>query len=340
MLIDQFSDDRHAVLLQLAQEHPRAIEMVKTASTDDTDLPSHSFAYPEQRRFPIHSPEQCLLSKLYAVKQASTVPEQVMQRIDYALELFRVDPTVIPQATKEASHTDTVDGETSQFLLPQYRKLSVKTASDVEPAAHALLSQRHKLKAATVTAAASELVKRAGAMGLQTDDLPSDIFKYAGLTTCDAGLLLDWIEARSIAAPTLDVGNQFRKLAQYLGAHFPRGGVIDDRDDLIKIAGIIEDLDTQAEFWPRYGRTLLDPVETVFNMDKIAEAVVALAGKSFPMSKLMALPADVYEEVLGEDVTQHAMANGQIDPDQLKALLETLPADLQSLFATHVSAYL
>lgn len=339
-LIDQFTDDRHAMLTQLHREHPGQLERVKTASVDDPGLPDNAFAYPEARRFPINSAEQTLLSKMYATKQASSVPKTVMDRIDRALSLYDVDVTDITTQSEKTASDEEQAPDSSHFLLPQYRSLLVKEASHIAPAAEALLAQRNKLTTRTITQAATELVKRAAKFDVDADSIPHEIFKYAGLTSCDAGKLLDWVEARMTAAPTSELQQDYEKVAQYLENKFPRGGVFYDRGDLIKLAEILETLDTKAEFFPRYGRTLLDPVETVFNMDKIAEPMVSLSGQQVSLKKLMQIPSEVFEEILGEDVTQHAMADGQIDAAQFKAMLETLPADLQSLLATHIKAYL
>ena len=339
-LIDQFTDDRYAMLSQLSKEHPGALERVKTASVDDPGLPDHAFAYPEARRFPINTAEQALLSKMYATKQASSVPDEVMDRIDRALSLYEVDASDVTSSAEKTASSSEQTPDDSHFLLPQYRALLVKEAAHIAPAARALLEQRNKLTTRTITQAATELVKRAAKFDVDAESIPIEIFKYAGLTTCDAGTLLDWVEARLTAAPTKELRQDYEKVAQYLENKFPRGGVFYDREDLIKLAGILDDLDTRAEFFPRYGRTLLDPVETVFNMDKMAEPQVTLGGQQMSLKKLMRIPSDVYEEVLGEDVTQHAMTDGQIDAAQFKAMLETLPADLQKLLATHLQAYL
>jgi hypothetical protein len=188
--------------------------------------------------------------------------------------------------------------------------------------------------------AATTLVKKAAAFGLQQEDLPTEVFKYAGLTTCDVGVLADWVEARAVAAPTMELRNDYEKVAVYIAENVPRDGIIRDRTDLIKIASILERLDNEAQFSPRYGRTMLDPVETVFNMDKVSEQMVTIAGNQVPMSKLMAIPQELMEEVLGPDVLQHAQAGGATDPQQLAALIATLPADLQKIFYSSAKAYL
>lgn len=341
MLVDQFTDTKRLLLQQIAREYPTTIERVKTASADDPGLPVTAFAFPEVRRFPVHTPEHSLLSKAYATKQASSVPDNVMQRIDNALELFGVDAQEMrPKKTAAADLMPNEQPDAEHFLLPQYGALLVKEASDVEVSAEALMQQKNRLMTPTLTQAATRLVEKAAAFGMTEDELPTDIYKYAGMTTCDAGILLDWIEARIGAAPTVECAADFQKFAWAIENNFPRGGVIKDRDELIKLAGILEDLDQQAELWPRYDRTLLNPVETVFNMDKISTArTCQLAGHDVPLDKMMAMATEI-EDILGEDVLDHVKVGDDVDPEQFKALIETLPGDMQKMLYTHLKAYL
>jgi len=337
MIVDQFTDPQHRLLFQLKREFPREVLRAKTASLDGKSVPSTSFADQDSRLFPVHSPEQALLSKLYAVKQAAYVSDDVMGRIDKALDLYGVDwkdPSE-EQVTKEA------EDESSHYLLPQHKALLVKEAAHVEPVANALLSQRYKLTMPSVMKAATGLVKKAAAFNLPQSSLPTDIYKYAGLTTCDVGVLADWVEARAVAAPTKELRSDYEKVAVYLSENVPHDGILREREDLVKIASILENLDIKAKMAPRYGRTLLDPVETVFNMDKVAEATATIAGNQVPVRKLQALPTELMEEVLGPDVMQHVKgADGNADPKQLIAMMETLPADLQNIFYNSAKAYL
>ena len=333
MVVDQYTDPQNRILFQLKREFPREILMVKTASLSGGDVPDTAFADPDLRRFPLHTPGQALLSKLYAIKQAELVPADVMGRIDKALDVYGIPP-VERVTQKEAADV------TSHYLLPQHQALLVKEAAHVPPVADALLQQRYKLTLNSMVQAATGLVKKAADFGLRERDLPTDVFKYAGLTTCDVGILADWVEARAVAAPTAELREDYEKVAQYIAMNVPVDGILRDRRELIKIATLLERIDEEANLAPRYGRTLLDPMETVFNMDKVAESMVTLAGRQIPMSKLQAIPGEVLEEVLGPDVLSHVQVGGATDPAQFAAMLSTLPADLQGILYKSVQAYL
>jgi hypothetical protein len=300
-------------------------------------LPKSAYAFPQADLFPIHTPEQAVLSKLYAVKQASLVPDHVMARIDDALEAYGVGDVV--QTQKVASEVD----DAEHYLLPQYKALLVKTAEHIVPVTEALMEQRYQLTAQTMTDACTRLIKKASEFGLKKEDLPIEIFKYAGLTACDAGILLDWVESRAVAAPTSDIRSAYTKIAQTIERNFPANGIIQDRQSLVKIAGVLEKLDNEAELFPRYGRTLLDPVETVFNMTKIASRELILAGKPVSEETIaeIAQSTGILRDILGEDLMSHVENKaGEVDTEALTTILRTLPADMQQTLYTHIEAYL
>jgi hypothetical protein len=339
VLVDQFSDTQSRILYQISQEYPEALQRVKHASVDAVDLPSSAYAYPEVRRFPMHTPEHAVLSRVYAEKQASAVPKHVMDRLDKALGLFGVDMSQTFATTKVAHEQE----DLSSYLLPQYRALVVKTAEHVPVVAEAILQQRHKMNVDTVVVACTELIKRAAALGVDSEDIPSDIFKYAGLTSCDAGVLLDWVETRIGVAPGKAASDAYAKIAQVITAQFPASGTIQNRDDLIKIACVIEKLDKDCDLFVRYGNTLLDPMETVFNMDKIASMPFTLAGEQVDEARLLNVLSNsaLLEDLLGPDFAAEVKAeDGSIDPNIMKQVLSTLPADTQAQLMVHVKAYL
>lgn len=338
-MLDQLTDTRHRLLVEIAQDRPDLVPRFKTASLNHPgELPLTAFADQGNRRFPIHTEEHAVLSKLYAEKQASEVSRHTLKNIDTALSLYGHNPGdfSFPPREKQASSV-----KSSQYLLPQYERLCVRGKNDVKPSTEALLSQRHRLKVASLTEASVRAVKLAAEHGLNEDDMPRDIFKYAGLTTCDAGELLDWIEARAVACTDFEKRKNYDKIAQVVEKNFPRDGILRDRNELVKIASAIEKADKKAGLTPLYGRQLLDPVKSVFNMDKIAEPTVDLGGQQIPLLSLLSVPPEVYEEILGEGVIDTATgSDGQVDAEQFHALLQTLPADLKTLLASTLAPHL
>lgn len=334
-VVDQFSDRRHDILVQIAREHPQVLNGVKAASIEDPDsLPRSAFAWPEAGMFPVHAPNQAVLSKLYAVKQAAYIPMSVMDRIDKALDLYGVNIAPALEKTAEATASNV------NYLLPQQQRLVFSRPEHAAPVAEAIMSQASRLKMATLATAATNFVKTAAQLGLDADAVPAPIWKYAGMTTCDAGVLLDWVEARAMAAPTLEKRAMYDTIANQIKSSFPANGMFTDRAELIKMAEALERADDFAGISHLYDTRLLNPLETVFNMDKVSERMLNLAGQEVPLSKLMAIPQETLQEILGKDVMEHAKVGDEVEPEQFAALLQTLPGDLQKLLVDHLGAYL
>ena len=124
---DQFSDPSFRRVFKLVQANPEIEEHVKTASIDIEDnekRADHAFAWPERRLFPIDSPPHAYLSKLFIEKQAG-VPEVVKTRCDKALALYGVEVQIHEKTAAES------EPSADEYLLPEIRRLRVKTASDV-----------------------------------------------------------------------------------------------------------------------------------------------------------------------------------------------------------------
>lgn len=318
-IVDQFSDPGFQVLNQRLQQFPAVDPFIKEAELnveENEKLSEHAFAWPERRMFRIDSPSQAALSRLYMEKQAS-VPKEVVDRCDKVLALYGVE---MPLLEKKAS---VVEEDDSAYLLPDIRRYHVKTAEDVDMAIEALRMNHRRLPVDTKARAFVGLAKKAAEFNIP---LPMDFLKFAGVTMCDGQVLRDCLEARSSTTQDQDIADGYQKLAEEIG-RFPQ--VIGDRNSLVKVAGVIQELDEAAGLTPRYNKTLPDPLLTVFNMDKVADEVMDLAGAQVPLETLLSIPADAYRDVLGEDLAGEFIdPAGNIDPEKLQVVLPTVPRDL------------
>ena len=321
------------VKIAMAKLRPELKPLFEKAAEDTSALPATAFA-DALRQYPIHSRDDAVLSKLAALDDGAAA--HTVARIDRALDLYGLDPAKVTAYTTKAASQEMAE---VHYLLPQQQSIPVPSATHLKEASEALVQSTRHLKVAQVTEAAVNAVKLGGLYDLDSDELPPKLFKYAGLTTCDAGVLLDWVEARSALCPSgSDVQQRFDKLASSLTQNFPPTGMITDRDLLIKIASALETLDELAGIQGRYDRTLLSPLETVFNMDKLSstgEPMCNIAGKSVPLSKIQALPDDVFDEFVGDGASADK-GNAEV----CKSMIETLPADVQRSMYANLKSYL
>ncbi len=336
-IVDHYHDPKLSLLEGLvgSTEHEALQGQFKTASVPA----KRCFAWKEAGLFPIHTPEDTYLSWIYAVKQADVIPQGVFFKIGEAMQMYGYNPR---QVTEELSRqTVKVADDPDDYLLPEHKRLRVKTAADVAHATHALSTGGHRLKPTTLAEASVRLIKKAAELEIPANHIPLSTYKHAGLTICDAGLLLDWVEARAAAAPTEETRGLFNKIANTIVTQFPPSGVIFRREDLIKIAEAIAEADELCDFENRYNDTLLDPFETVFNTDKIAAEQIDLAGTLVPQHKLMQLPLDFYTDILGQEFASEVVdGEGNLDPQMLVAVMNTLPDDMKRAFVQAAGPYL
>ena len=330
MIIDQSHDPSYKRLFSIIQEFPQVEPLIKTAHVDEPEeeakLASSAFAWRDRRLFRIDKPEQAVLSRLYMHKQAG-VPEEAIKRCDEALDLYGIQLDLSTE--KVAAAPD--DGE---YLLPSMKRFRVRSADDVKTAAVALLNHCHKMDPETRATAAVNLVKKATAHGIE---LSMPIYKLAGVTMCDTHQLGDWLNARSEATEDPAIKRAYTKLAEATRQQqVACQQFLNNREDLIKLAGSIMELDEAAGLQKHYDRKLPDPMLTVFNTEKIAEEMLELAGKPVELSRLLAIDPETYREVFGEDLAGEFINGDDIDVEQLKIILPTVPLDLQQVLASQM----
>ena len=320
MLIDQNNDVTFSRLRQVLSTYPQLKEHVKVATVGEeyrASLPLDSFADRANRRFPVSSSADTILSKAYATKVANLAPE-VMVEIDTALELYGV-PKDLFAATKEASYA-----EEPTYLLEEQKKLPLYSYTSTKEAEQRLLSNKHKLRPSTLVQASNRLIKHAKAKG---DNVSPEILKYAGLVQADVEKITPWLEARATKAAAEGTREAYTKLAS-ITSNLDHSV---SRTDLIKLANTIGDLDELEGFSRYYNKKLPDPYSTVFNTKTAMQPTMTLGDKDVPLEKLLAVDPAVYGDLLGSDIVEEIAEDGELIPENLIDIFETLPLDMKKL---------
>lgn len=318
-MIDQNTDVTYASLRDVLATYPDIREYVKTAQVGEDvrdSLPASSFADPDNRLFPVHSAADAVLSKAYATKVAN-LATTVMAQIDTALDMFEVPRDIFAQP-KVASYEE----EAPIYLAEAQQKLAFYSSTPISAGEEALQRNRSKLSSKSLTDGALKLVKEASRRG---ENVSEWTLKYAGLVQCDTQETRDWVETRAHKAPTPALSEAYSKIAHVVTSI--DGSV--DRDDLIKLSNAIGELDNLAGFNRYYGRTLLDPVSTVFNTKTAMQPMIDLAGTQVPVEKLLSVSPEAYGDILGSDIVSEISEDGELMPDALVEILDTLPADMK-----------
>lgn len=321
--MDQYHDPGFVTLRRLCQRFSKAAEFIKSSSIEDdiSELPKTAFAWSEKQMFPVHSRTQAVISALY-LKQAA-VPREVQEAVKIALEAYEVPPEIFVESMiKEAAWTD------EECLFPETQSYPIRTSEEVKTAEFKVLGQVTKLSFENRNRIFGKLFKRAQSLGVT---LSPQSYKYAGQTMTDPQILRDNLRARASATKDSQVKEGFLKLAE---------AVIQDRKALrdparqTKLAATISELDKKGGLIPHYDRRLAPPQFVVYNTEKVAgDEGVDLGGKYYPIASLAQLPITFFSDALGKDVVREIAPGGQIDPQALQQVVETLPTDLKKILA-------
>jgi hypothetical protein len=330
-IVDQYSDPSFGFLVRQVSRMPALEPFVKNASIEsgETDaLPDTAFAWPDQRKYPIHTAEQAALSYAYS-KLAHALPEAVTTNIKNALEVYEVPLSVFEEVgVKEAALSD------DAYLLPDLRLFPVTQAGEVKYAEQRVLSQLTKLDLPHRATVCANLVKKADHFKVE---LHPEVLKLAGFVVSSTKQVRDWLEARSTALPMSAhlYKAAYEKLAEDLKTQPAESS---DRQGLLKLASTIAELDERAGLVKHYDRKLPDPLKTVFNTDKLAAEMVDLDGTMVPLSKLAGLPATFWEDLGGRELSDEICPGGKMDSAKLAMVVDTLPLDLKVILKSQLRA--
>jgi hypothetical protein len=160
-IVDQFSDPAFGTLYRQVARMPALEAFVKEAAVapeEVSGLPDTAFAWPMERKFPIHTPEHAALSYAYS-KVASVLPSEVRTNIINALEAYDVpEATFAEQEVKVAS-------DENDYLVPEHHLFLVKTAAQCKRAQDDLIASISKLDLEHRAIACANLVKKADDLG-------------------------------------------------------------------------------------------------------------------------------------------------------------------------------
>jgi hypothetical protein len=331
-VVDQYSDPSFGFLVRQVKAMPAIEPFVKNASIEagDTDnLPDTAFAWPSQRKYPIHTPEQATLSYAYS-KLASAIPAEVETNLKTALEVYGVSLDIFNTATTEK----VAALEDDAYLLPEMKLFPVTDAASVKYAEQRVLSQITKLSLENRATVCGNLVKKADHFKV---NLHPEVLKLAGFVVSSTAQVRDWLSARAEALP---VEKHLYKAAYEALAEGLKGLPAESRDrpGLLKLASAIAELDEQAGLDKHYDRKLPDPLQTVFNTRKVASEMVDLNGTMVPLSKLAALPATFWEDLGGRELSDELCPGGKMDNSKLAMIVDTLPLDLKVILRAQLRA--
>lgn len=331
-LYDQTCDPGYAHLRVVLDRFPALKEVAKTANIAEeefTGLPDSSFAWPGRRRFPLHTREHAALSLGYR-KLAASVPPEVDEMLEKAASVYELEEGLF-----EVSESEKTAASQETYIFPEKQRFLVKTAEDVRLAETRIREIYPTLTIEDRAEGMFRLCKLAKEFGVT---LHPSTEKLAGFTLTSTQRLKDWLGARKEVTRGTVFSDAFDKIAQQLEGVAPE---FHDREIQTKIASAIHELDKEAGITHLYGRKLPDPIQTVFNSEKLAENTLELGtGMMLNKQKLAALPLSFWTDLLGENIASEISSDGEtVNPEALMQILPTLPDDIKAVAQKQLAAY-
>ena len=330
---DASTDKSLRVLFHKLQEvDPSTSEMIKTANVsidyDELDkLPDTAFAWPEFRKYAMHTKHHAVISSVYAL--GATLPNEVTDRLEKAAAMYGIDVRPKDSTLTKTASTDEPSFSPSDHLIVDHDgkggMCKVASAQDVKLGIEFITRNRKMLSVEKIAHAHKVIYDKSQQLGL---DVPSHVSQAAGLTVCDREKLAEWVETRAclVKDKNSKCAEAYEKLASAING---KGGHYATRNTLLKTASVIANLDQEAGLTSHYFTKLPDPMQTVFNTTKVAEESLYFGGQNVPFSKFLETDPDIYAQVLGDDVIEEITTDGILDAAKLRDVLVTLPADLQ-----------
>lgn len=320
MLIDLYHDTAHGFLRSLLLPRPDLQGMLKGAEFEDhvEEIPETAFAAPFDRRFPVHTPQHAVVSRLYA--DAQTVPDTVRAKIAEALDAYGVpEELFVAPEEKTASETD------DDYLLPEERTYPVRNEPEIKMAEERLLSQATRLP---IERRADLFNKLAMAAARHQVTLKPASQAWGATALTNREKLAEALGQRCRFVKSAEARAAYLALAQAAEDN-PRA--LHEHEARVKLASTLLRLDHEEGLVPEYGRRVLDPLQTVFNYPvKLGAHLVSLGRESYDLAALAALPASFYGDALGPEIIGEIAPAGTVNPDALATILPTLPADMLS----------
>lgn len=330
-VIDQTNDPGFSVLRIVVDKFPQLREFSKTANLDTSEfseLPDNAFAWPGQRRFPIHNAEHAALSLGYS-KIATRVPSDVTEMMEKAAVAYGIDAAMFETSIEKVASDD------GTFLLSKEKRFRVDGPQDIPEIENVILEKYATLSINNRAEACMRLVEVS-----QQHNVPLKpcTYKLAGFTMTSTQTLRDAMENRRALATKLGsmVASAYQKIADHYRGVEP---IIFERTEQLKLASLVNDLDQQANLVPYYNRKISDPIQTVFNMDERREDYVKFASAFHNKDLLAQLPLSFWEDALGPEIVSEIAPNGAVDVSLLEQVLSTLPADVKLSLENQLAAY-
>lgn len=323
---------------------------------DHETLPSHLYADPLKKLYPLHSAAATWMSALFLWdKKASLAPNKVEQyerRIREVGDFFSIggELTKLKEAMAKDEGNDLARLTDAQFALVwqtdlgKERNYPLRNQSEVKAASDWFAQHRDQFVYEDRRQIADKILDRADEFGAAVTDRVG-LTKAAGRGTCSTQCIAETLEKRAgmVVASFPDLAGGLRALATSLRE---QPLTVSDVSTRVKLAATVDQFDRYTKLNRLYGEGGLDrPEEAMFQVTEkdasafLEEHISTTTGNIYEKSALAKLTLDQVQQWLGTEVADAVSAGGLfVDTEKLADIVTTLPRGDAAMFDRMASA--
>lgn len=321
--MSDFYTDQGAFFVRLFHSYDGLPEFVKNAEYGTelsvNSIPASSFADPDHRRLPLHTPADVYVSAAYRFGKTGAADDAIAARLEKAAALFGIEEDFL--AVKELALAKYAGSHKKVAAPADYEGWTIETsrvnasgigAKQLERLAGQLLSKMAGYSFDEREEIASELLLAARAVGA---DVPVELKKFAAEGSFDALAFSSALEQRASI-----LTDRREKVAMLDEIRHVGETPAPSEDEMRKAACFLDTFDRQFSLDRHYGRGVIDPHSAVWSVvcEQHGPEMVKVGEVEHEMSKVAARLPEAFEYATGQ--IMNVLDNGKLDTGLLAGL--------------------
>ena len=354
--IDPTTDNNGTVLAQIAKRYELP-DFVKSAELDHTmrpeDLPSSSYAWPQQKKYPCHSSAATWLSSAYFFDKVASFRAvdkiEIENRLEKFANYFGIRPAydaIKQQAAEKNKATKLADDQYAFVYVDENgNKEGFYPLTDgvaVKAAVYWLQGNQGRIPYSQRNEIANKIINRVNNMGVKlAQDEMYFLEKQSGDGIPRREELLSAIDLRVKLASSHDQKQGMQSLLEVVRST-PK--IVMQKPELVKLAATLDVFDAANGLLNKYTDIIRRPEDVVFAVTPTkvandeASKITLTNGSVYNRDDLEKVSYDDLREVLGDDFAAEVSSGFSVDTTKLAEIAATLPASDASLLDTVLKA--
>ena len=296
MLVDYLSDSSLSVLRDKLRTIPGTIQRLEKIASpevpDRSELSEQAFAWPEEKLYPIYTPELAMISSVY-MEENDSIPDFVKVACEDACQLFGED-IFIGSLEKVSAKNEELSSD--EFAFPKRKKLPLVDKDSHRMSTEIFTKIASTLSMEDLIVGSRQIVKTGAELGV---DVSPETERHALNGIINVHMADDFLKARY-----LDTGDdRYAYVAQNLEGETIRS--------ITKVASLILDV---AELDDANG--LVETASAVIDslvLPGSNENILSVGGVEFDFEKVAAIDSSEWRELYPDTVVEGLFRDGDID---------------------------